>query len=201
MTRKHTHVIGLTGGIGSGKSTVAGYLAEWGATVLDADRMARALTEPGGQAIDPIRQVFGGAFITEAGALNRDAMRRAVFTDAQARQRLEAITHPLIGQHIQAALHNAPPGVVVLDIPLLVESGRWPGQLDAVVVVDCSTATQVQRVGQRNGWSQDTTLAIIRSQASREVRLAHADAVVCNEDISLPELRSQVQGWCHWLGL
>lgn len=201
MTRAHTHVIGLTGGIGSGKSTVAGYLAEWGATVLDADRMAKALTQPGGLAIEPIQQAFGDAFITEEGALNRDAMRQAVFADAQARQRLEAITHPLIGQQIQAALRSAPPGVVVLDIPLLVESGRWPGQLDAVVVVDCSVATQVHRVGQRNGWTQETTLAIIHSQASRETRLAHADAVVCNDDISLPELRAQVQGWCHWLGL
>lgn len=199
--RRHTHVLGLTGGIGSGKSTVAAFLAERGATVVDADRIAKSLTEPGGAAIEPIRLSFGHAFVTDNGALDRTAMRQAVFADARARQRLEAITHPLIGQQIQFALQAAAPGVVVLDIPLLVESGRWPGQLDAVLVVDCSPATQLQRVSQRNGWPESTTLAVIQAQASRADRLAVADAVVCNENISLPELRSQVQGWCGWLGL
>ena len=180
---------------------MAGFLAGQGATVIDADRVARALTQTGGAAVEGIRLAFGPTFITDGGALDRDAMRQAVFSDPQARQRLEAITHPMIGRQIQDSIEAAPPGVVVLDIPLLVESGRWPAQLDAVIVVDCTPATQLQRVSERNGWSDDTTLQIIRAQASRADRLACADAVIFNDGIPLPLLKKQVQGCSRWLGL
>lgn len=195
-------LLGLTGGIGSGKTTVANMLADMGVQVVDADRIARSVTEPGGKAIDAIRCVFGAEFIDGTGAMNRGAMRQKVFGDPVALGKLEAITHPLIGQEIAHVVSaQSPDSVVALDIPLLVESKRWPQQLDAVMVVDCSVQTQMARVKQRNGWPDETVQAIVRSQASREQRLSVADVVISNDGISLAVLNSQLQGLRSWLQL
>lgn len=194
-------LIGLTGGIGSGKSTVAAMLADLGATVLDADQIARSITLPGGCAIPAIRLAFGDDMIASDGSLNREAMRAKVFADPTAKQTLERITHPLIGQVISEAISAIPAGTVVLDIPLLTESDRWRRQLAAVIVVDCPVRTQLDRVTARNGWPADTTQAIIRSQATRAHRLAAADAVLFNDGLSLTDLRDQVRQLASRLGI
>ncbi|MBY0464893.1 MAG: dephospho-CoA kinase [Burkholderiales bacterium] len=194
-------LIGLTGGIGSGKSTVAAMLADLGAHVLDADHIARTITLPGGAAMAAIEQAFGNGMIAPDGSLNREAMRAAVFKDPIAKQRLEHITHPLIAQALSNAISSAPTGAVVLDVPLLVESDRWRKQLAAVVVVDCTVQTQHDRVTQRNAWPSETTQSIIRSQASRAQRLAAADAVLLNEGVTLTDLRGQVLLLASRLGI
>jgi dephospho-CoA kinase len=196
--------VGLTGGIGSGKSTVTSLLAQMGAGVVDADRVARRVTAVGGAAIAPIRDAFGAAFITEEGALNRDRMRAHVFAHPHARTQLEALTHPLIRDAMTAELKAlADHRVIVLDIPLLAESTTWRKQLDRVCVVDCSQNTQLARVQARNGWPTETILSVIQAQASRQQRLALADDVIVNEALSLTELKNQVtQIAQHWgLGL
>lgn len=195
-------LLGLTGGIGSGKTTVANMLVDMGVQVVDADRIARSVTEPGGKAIDAIRRVFGAEFIDDTGAMNRGAMRHKVFGDPMALGRLDAITHPLIGQEIaHAVATQSTDSVVALDIPLLVESKRWPQQLDAIMVVDCSVQTQITRVKQRNSWPDETVQAIVRSQASREQRLGAADVVISNDGISLAALKAQLLGLRSWLQL
>ena len=186
--------IGLTGGIGSGKSTVAALLVGFGATLVDTDAIARQLTLPGGAAIDPISQVFGSDFIDASGALDRARMRALAFADATARRRLETILHPLIGVQAQAEAAAAQGTAVVFDVPLLVESGQWRGRVDKVLVVDCSTATQAARVMARSGWTHDQVEAVIAQQATRLARRAAADAVVYNDGITPDELARQV-GW------
>lgn len=184
--------LGVTGGIGSGKSTFAGMLQARGGALVDADAMARAVTQPGGSAIEPIRVQFGAHFIDSEGALDRPRMRELAFADPQARARLEAIVHPLVGHAIGAAEHAAVAAghrLVVLDIPLLTESPRWPRQLDAVLVVDCSEATQIARVQARSGLHEAAIRAIMASQSSRAVRLAAADWVVRNEGVGLTQLQ------------
>lgn len=173
--------LGLTGGIGSGKSTLARLLAERGASVVDADAISRATTAAGGAALPAIAERFGPDTIGPDGALDRDRMRSRVFTDASARQALEAIIHPLVGAEIarQVAASRSP--CTVFDIPLLAESPRWPARLDRVLVVDCSEATQLRRVQARNGWPPETVRSVIAQQASREQRRAVADLVVLND--------------------
>ncbi|MFM6995586.1 MAG: dephospho-CoA kinase [Limnohabitans sp.] len=194
--------IGLTGGIGSGKSTVAGMLRELGAAVIDADAISRGLTAAGGAALPEIARQFGTHMIGADGALDRSAMRQLVFADPAARQRLEAIIHPLVGQQTaeraQAALAQGC-RVLVHDVPLLVEAGeRWRRQLDRVWVVDCEEATQRQRVMARSGLSAAEVQAIIDQQARRQQRLACADGVIRNEGLDLAALREQVQqAWQH----
>ena len=188
--------IGLTGGIGSGKSTVASMLAAHGAAVIDADAISRSVTAPGGRAIAPIAQAFGPQMIDALGALNRQAMREQVFQNAEAKKQLEAIIHPLVSQitqeQAQAALQSGHQ-VLVFDVPLLVESGeRWRRQVDRVVVVDCDAATQRQRVMARSGLAADEIDRIIAQQASRAQRLACADVVIVNQGLSLAELEAQV---------
>lgn len=185
--------LGLTGGIGSGKSTAAQMLADLGAAIIDADAIARSVTAPGGAAMGAIATAFGRDYVRADGALDRDRMRALAFADPNARQRLESIIHPLVGQETQQQARNAVAAgkqLVVFDIPLLVESGRWRERLDRVLVVDCSSATQIQRVMAR---SSDMTAAsverIIAAQAPRLLRLAAADIVICNDGISLDELR------------
>lgn len=188
--------IGLTGGIGSGKSTVASMLAAHGAAVIDADAISRSVTAPGGRAIAPIAQAFGPQMIDALGALNRQAMREQIFQNAEAKKQLEAIIHPLVSQitqeQAQAALQSGHQ-VLVFDVPLLVESGeRWRRQVDRVVVVDCDAATQRQRVMARSGLTVDEIDRIIAQQASRAQRLACADVVIVNQGLSLAELEAQV---------
>jgi dephospho-CoA kinase len=185
--------LGLTGGIGSGKSTVAGLLQALGATVVDADALSRASTAVGGAAIEPIRAAFGDAFIGPDGALNRDRMRAEVFAHPGAKQRLEAIVHPLVQAAIEQRSAQAASQVVVLDIPLLVESGHWRERVDAVWVVDCTPETQIQRVMQRNGWPREQVQAVLAAQATREQRLAVADTVIHNDGVGLAELELQVR--------
>ena len=187
--------LGLTGGIGSGKSTVAGLLAARGAAVIDADAIARSLTAPGGAALPAIAAHFGPQAIGADGALDRDHMRQLVFADPSARQQLEAITHPLIGQHTQqqaqeAETRGAP--LLVFDVPLLVESGRWRQQVDQVLVVDCTEATQISRVMARNGLAREAVERILAAQASRAQRRAAADWVIYNESVDLATLQGKV---------
>lgn len=193
--------VGLTGGIGSGKTTVAHMLAGCGATIIDADAISRSLTEAGGAALMPIKQLFGEEVIGADGALNRGAMREIVFAQPASRTKLEAIIHPLVQMRMSAAIQNAPTDVVVLDIPLLVESPRWRKQIDLIVVVDCNVETQVSRVMQRNGWAASTIEAIIQSQATRGDRLKAADVVIFNEKSNLSILKNQVNSLGNQLGL
>jgi dephospho-CoA kinase len=188
--------IGLTGGIGSGKSTVGLMLHELGAAVIDADAIARRVTASQGSAMTAIAQTFGADFISPDGALDRERMRAHVFSHPEAKQALEAIIHPLVAQETQRqAQHAIANGhhALVFDVPLLVESGtRWRAQVDRVLVVDCSEETQIERVMARNGWSRETVQAIIAAQASRAQKLAAADWVIDNEGISLEALRASV---------
>ena len=188
--------IGLTGGIGSGKSTVGQMLHELGAAVIDADAIARSVTATQGAAMPAIAQTFGTDFVSTDGALDRERMRAHVFSHPEAKQALEAIIHPLVAQETQRqALHAIASGhhSLVFDVPLLVESGaRWRAQVDRVLLVDCSEETQIQRVMARNGWSRETVQAIITAQASRAQKLAAADWVIDNEGISLETLRASV---------
>lgn len=196
--------LGLTGGIGSGKSTVAQMLADLGAAVIDADAIVRSATQPGGPAIDPIAREFGRDFITAQGALDRDRMRELAFADAGAKRRLEAIVHPLVGQEIQrqadSAIHAGSP-CIVFDIPLLVESGHWRQQLDRVLVLDCSVETQLKRVMARSSLSRDAVEQIIAAQAPRLLRLAAADLVIANDGLSLEQLHIQIQRAAARFGL
>lgn len=191
--------IGLTGGIGSGKSTVARLLGQQGASVVDTDLIARQLTLPGGAAIPTIAAAFGADLIDAGGALDRARMRDLVFADTSARRRLEAILHPLIGLETQRQAAASAAAVVVFDVPLLVESGRWRALVDKVLVVDCRESTQIERVVVRSGWTTEAVQSVIHQQASREQRRAAADAVICNDWITLDQLVEQVGClWMHW---
>ena len=196
--------IGLTGGIGSGKSTVLHELVLLGAVGIDADAISRATTAPGGAAIPLIAQRFGPEFVTPEGALDRSRMRERAYADPAARKQLEAIIHPLVGAESERQVRAAEAAgarCVVFDIPLLVESGRWRQQVHRVLVVDCSEETQVLRVVQRSGLKADEVRAIIAAQAPRALRLAAADLVICNEALSLQELAAEVKQVGQALGL
>lgn len=185
--------IGLTGGIGSGKSTVAHMLQQLGCQIVDADGISRASTAPGGAAIPAIAQAFGASLITPEGALNRDAMRQLVFSNPDAKKQLESIIHPIVRQHIEAACNTPAARCVVLDIPLLAESRSWQDRVDTIWVVDCSPETQIQRVMQRNGWTREQVEQVLANQASREQRLSLAHTVLHNDHATLEELDGQVR--------
>ena len=192
--------IGLTGGIGSGKSTVAAMLVERGATLIDTDAIARSIAQPQGAAMPAIEAAFGTAVIAADGGLDRARMREIVFNDAQAKQRLEAILHPLIGLETERLASQASGTPIVFDVPLLVESGRWRRAVDRVLVVDSSEATQLKRVVARSGWAADAVQAVIGQQASRAARRAAADAVIVNEGLSMEALAQEVeQLWGRWI--
>ncbi len=197
MTTRQTPLrIGLTGGIGSGKSTVSHMLQARGAAVVDADAIARSVTAPQGAAMAAIARTFGAAFVTPDGALNRDQMRAHVFSEPKAKDALEAIIHPLVAQETQrqaqSALH-AGYLTLVFDIPLLIEAGaRWRAQLDRVLVVDCLVETQIQRVVARSGLSPEAVQKIISTQSSRANKLAAADWVIYNEGITKEALQEAV---------
>lgn len=191
--------IGLTGGIGSGKSMVAARLVHHGAMLIDSDALARSLTAAGGDAIAAIRARFGDEAIAGDGSLDRERMRALAFSDPAALAALEAILHPLIGARARA-LARAATGPVVFDIPLLVESGQWRARVDRVLVVDCSEATQQERVLRRPGWDADAARRVIAAQAPRALRLEAADAWIHNDGISLDQLEQEVDALARrWL--
>ncbi|WP_422845562.1 dephospho-CoA kinase [Acidovorax sp. M2(2025)] len=203
--RKRPVLLGLTGGIGSGKSTVGSQLAGLGAALIDADQIARDATGPGGSAMEAIRASFGPDFVDARGALDRARMRDWVFSRPEARAQLEAIVHPLVTlQSDLLARRAAEEGraVVVFDIPLLAESGRWARRLDAVLVVDCPEETQVERVIRRSGLAREAVLGIIASQASRPARRAIADAIIANGgNCTLAALHAQTRQVAALFGL
>jgi dephospho-CoA kinase len=197
--------LGLTGGIGSGKSTVAAFMAQAGAAVMDADAISRSLTQAGGLAIPAILAEFGETLITPEGAMNRDAMRALVFSNPQTKRQLEAIVHPLVAQVLQTQTQDAiasGKNCLVFDVPLLVESGeRWRRQVDWVCVVDCQTETQIQRVMDRSQLTRPEIEAIMVHQASRTQRLASADAVIYNDGLDLAQLQTAVHEMMTRFGL
>jgi dephospho-CoA kinase len=176
--------LGLTGGIGSGKSLIADELARLGAHVVDADLIAHRITASGGKAIDPIASRFGAQFIGPNGALDRRQMRNLVFRDASAKAALEQILHPMIRAEADARAADAPAQspYVVFVIPLLIESGSWQKRVDRVLVIDCPVEVQIERVTQRSHLDESTVRAIIASQDRRAVRLDAADDVLVNQD-------------------
>lgn len=196
--------LGLTGGIGSGKSTVARMLAERGAAIVDADAISRSLTAAGGLAMPQIEVEFGTDAVGADGALERTFMRNLIFHDPQARLRLESIIHPLISslterQALQAEACGAP--FLVFDVPLLVESGRWRQQVDAVVVVDCEEETQILRTMERSNLERSAVTHIMAAQVSRQQRRAAADWVIYNDGLDLAALRQEVLSISAWLQL
>lgn len=196
--------LGLTGGIGCGKSTVAGMLVDMGATLVDADAISKQLTAPDGLALPAIAQQFGAEFITPDGALDRQRMRALAYQDSSARKRLEAIIHPMVGQHMESQMQQAQHAgatCVVFDIPLLMESARWRKTLHRVLVVDCLAEQQCQRVMARSAMSRTEVESIIKAQASRAQRLAAADLVIFNSQISLAQLRLELEQVAGGLGL
>ncbi len=204
MTLKHAVAvgsIGLTGGIGSGKSTVAGLLVAEGACLVDTDAISRALTLPGGAAMPAVANAFGAGAVAADGALDRAFMRQLVFQDPAAKLRLEAILHPMIGAEARHQAEAAGGRPVVFDVPLLTESSHWRARVQRVLVVDCSEDTQAARVAARPGWDEPAARRVIAQQAPRDRRRAIADAVIHNDGLSLADLQVAVHAlWRHWLG-
>jgi dephospho-CoA kinase len=197
--------LGLTGGIGSGKTQVANLLGAWGADVIDTDLIAHGLTAPGGQAIEPISEMFGSDVIDQTGALDRARMRDLVFAEATRRTQLESILHPLIAQEVFRQAEQARGLYAVFVVPLLVESGRWLDRIDRLCVVDCEESTQIERVQSRNAIPLATIRRILDAQATREQRLALADDVIDNsKNTSMGQLEKQVlvlhKAWCNLAG-
>lgn len=196
MKFQRTWRIGLTGGIGSGKSTVAAMLSARGAALIDADAISRSVTAPNGRAIDRISHAFGPQVIDGHGAMDRQAMRDLIFKNPAAKKQLEEIIHPLVSliaaEQALLAQQNRH-ACLLFDVPLLVESGeRWRRQLDRVMVVDCDAQTQVQRVMDRSGLAPEEVERIMTQQVARGKRLASADVVIFNQGLSLTELEVQV---------
>lgn len=175
------YIVGLTGGIGSGKTTVAELFAAHGIEIVDTDAIARELTGPDGGAMPALRAAFGSGVIRPDGGLDRDAMRRQAFADPAVRGRLEGILHPLIRQQSAVRCAQAASPYVILAVPLLVESGTYRERCHRILVVDCDEAVQVERVAARSGLSPSEVRAIMATQASRAERLAAADDVILND--------------------
>lgn len=185
-------VVGLTGGIGSGKSAAADAFEELGAAVVDTDRIAHELTRAGGAAIAGVRALFGDSAIAADGAMDRKAVRERVFSDPASKQRLEALLHPMIRAESERRIAAATQPYVVHVVPLLVESPDYRRRVQRVLVVDCPEALQVERVRARSGLSAEEVEAIMRSQASRAQRLAAADDVIDNSG-TIAALQKQVR--------
>lgn len=185
--------IGLTGGIASGKSTVADMFADLGITVVDTDVIAREIVEPGQPALDEIRQAFGDAVLNANGTLDRDAMRRLIFADDEARQRLESIVHPRIGQETLRQADAASGDYIIIVVPLLVNSALRH-QVDRVLVVDCDEATQIERLLARDAESEEQAKRILAAQSSRAERLEIADDVIEN-NATLDEVAAAVSAF------
>ena len=192
--KEHVPFVGLTGGIGSGKTAVSDQLAKLGAGVIDTDLIAHQITAPSGAAIALIEKQFGAEFIDPTGALDRVKMRSLAFANPEARKSLEKITHPLIREEtIRQAKELIEEKVpyLVFVVPLLIESGNWLSLLDYLVVVDCPEETQIERVMHRSKLPRNEVERILKAQASRKERIAHADMVIENQG-SLDDLRAQV---------
>lgn len=183
--------VGLTGGIGSGKTTVANLFAAHGAGLVDADEISRRLTAQAQPAVAEIARKFGAQFIAADGSLDRARMRNLVFADAAARKDLEAILHPLVRQETTRQIVASTAPYVIVVVPLLIESGAYRGRMDRILVVDCAPEIQISRVIERSGLSRNEVLAIIATQASRRQRLNEADDVIHNDD-GLEMLSAQV---------
>ncbi len=186
------YCIGLTGGIGSGKSSAAKVFEEFGAAIVDTDEISHALTRPGGAAIALIKGEFGAEYIAADGSLDRAKMRQLVFSDPGARKRLEAILHPLIGQETRARVAAAAQPYVILAVPLLLEANAYLDLVKRIAVVDCSEAQQVERTMLRSALSEQQVRAIMASQVSRTQRLARANDVLDNSGDSAG-MRRQVE--------
>ena len=186
-----TRCVGLTGGIGCGKSTVSALFAHLGVAIIDSDTISHQLTQPHGDAIEPIRSAFGDDYLDARGALDRARMRQLVFTDPAAKLRLEVILHPLIRARMlaQASTHNS--SYLLLVIPLLFETNNYQTWVQRTLVVDCSEATQIARTMQRNGLDETTVRAIMATQIARAERLRCADEIIHN-DGDLNALQQQV---------
>nr|WP_057926846.1 dephospho-CoA kinase [Burkholderia ambifaria] len=184
--------IGLTGGIGSGKTTVADMFAARGASLVDTDLIAHRITAPAGLAMPAIEHAFGPDFVAADGSLDRAKMRALIFSDDDARRRLEAITHPLIRAETDREAREAQGPYVIFVVPLLVESDNWKARSDRVLVVDCPVETQIARVMRRNDFTREQVEAIIARQATREARLAAADDVIVNDATTPGALAAQV---------
>jgi dephospho-CoA kinase len=199
------HVWGLTGGIGSGKSTVAAMLADLGAVVVDADALSRGLTAVDGVAMPSIAKEFGNAMVLADGSLNRDSMRALVFHTPAAKEQLQTLLHPLIQEAIKLAVAHAfkqqGASHVVCDIPLLVESAHWRQSFNTIWVVDCDEHTQMDRVVARSLLCAAQVTAIMANQTTRTQRNAAADVLIYNQGISLEDLRHSVQSVANQLGL
>jgi dephospho-CoA kinase len=179
--------IGLTGGIGSGKTTVADLFAARGVPVIDTDLIAHGVTAPGGVAMPLIEASFGPEYVAADGSLERAKMRERIFADDTAKAQLEAIVHPLIRAESERQRQQARGPYHIVVVPLLVESGNRATRADRILVVDCSVQTQIERVMRRNGFAREQVLAIIARQATREQRLAVADDVVLNDETATLE--------------
>ncbi len=185
--------VGLTGGVGSGKSTVAALFEEFGVSAIDSDIISHELTRPAGAAIDAIRAAFGDGCIDAAGALDRDHMRRLVFSDPAAKQRLEAILHPMIRERMLAQAKTAKPSpYLLLVVPLLFEAQGYRELVQRILAVDCAPATQVARTMRRSGLGEPEVRAIMAQQITRAERLKRADDIIRN-DTDLIALRQQVE--------
>ena len=187
-----SYIVGLTGGIGSGKSAAAQVFEELGTTVIDTDALAHALTGPGGAAIEPIRAAFGADYLTSDGALDRARMREAVFADAAKKRLLESILHPMIRSRTNELVRAERGPYVILMIPLLIESNEYRKRCQRILVVDCPEELQLARVMARSGLSAAQVRAIMANQVSRGARLAAADDVIDNS-LDLAQLRRQVE--------
>ena len=186
------YCIGLTGGIGSGKTSAAEEFAQLGAGVVDTDAIAHKLTRPGGAAMPALREEFGAAYVAADGSLDRARMRALVFGDRDARRRLEAVLHPLIRRETMARAAAAQAPYVLLVVPLLLETGAYRDRVQRVLVVDCSEATQIARTTARSGLSENEVRAIMAAQLSRAERVARADDVIVNEG-DRDALREQIR--------
>ena len=187
--------IGLTGGIGSGKSAAAAEFEKLGAAIIDSDALAHQITAPGGSAMPAILSQFGEAFVNSDGSLNRSKMREFVFDNPNALKQLEAITHPLIkeaGEKAASLAASQNPSYLIFMIPLLFESNRWEGRFDKIVTIDCPEEQQIERVMRRNQLTREAVEKIIRAQVPRALRIQHADFVI-NNGSSLEMLKAQVQ--------
>jgi dephospho-CoA kinase len=193
--------IGLTGGIGSGKSTVAQLLVSRGCVLVDTDAIARSLTAPGGAAMSALEERFGSRVVRADGGLDRDVMRERAFADPLAKRALEAILHPLIACEAEQRAEAAGDACVVFDVPLLAESQHWRDRVERVLVVDCSEATQIARVMQRSGWTEDGVRRVIAAQATRDGRRRCADAVITNDGIDRATLAAEVEQLAQRWGL